>query len=208
MEEGRQIHREEFKDTDIAKISGVLQQDFQESHVCRGEVFFSSVIAVLRNSGTVDHVPIIVSGDFLTSTKGEGKYVEVKGSIRTRDVEGEDGKQHLKVFVFVDKINITDDLGKLENPMNLNYVYLKALICNTPHLRKTPKGKTIADFIVMKQFAHKYFIPCICWSKMAYYSQNFSRHDEVTIEGRFQSRTYYKNDEAKETYELSVTHFL
>ena len=55
----------------------------------------------------------------------KGKWVEVAWQFRSHNKEGEDGRKHLELFLFVTAINIYEDEDELEETTNANLIYLE-----------------------------------------------------------------------------------
>lgn len=62
-------------------LTGKIVSDFQFSHILRGKCYYRAELIVKRNSGTLDHIPFIVSGelsevfDLSSGMKGDSVYV-------------------------------------------------------------------------------------------------------------------------------------
>ena len=68
----------------VAHLIGELKEDFTFNHICRGMKMYSSVIAVRRDSGVEDILPIMVPKEVVKEFKKTvknpvGAVVEIKG---------------------------------------------------------------------------------------------------------------------------------
>lgn len=190
-------------DTNRITLVGKMTSEFQYSHEVCSEIFYSCMISVERDSGTIDTLPVIVSERLIDVRHSYENPVCIVGSIRSHNkLCGE--KKHLLVYVFASEfVEVTDN-------ENLNELYLEATLCKQPQVRATPLGRYVADaMLVCRRTYGKYdFIPCICWGRDAMYASSMSAGDRISIRGRFQSREYIKTvngvPTAKTAYEVSV----
>lgn len=196
-----------------AHIRGVLEKEFEYSHSSWNEKFYRSEITVARLSGHEDHIPVIARESVLSNYKNvlqKGKQVEVNGQVRTINEYGEDGKSHLKIFLFAESI-ITYDEAEV---INENSIYLEGIICKEPNLRRTPLGRYIAEIClaVHRIYNKSDYVPCIAWGSMArFVGEGMNVGNKIQLSGRFQSREYLKRTsyesmegEWKTAYEISV----
>lgn len=186
-------------------LAGTVDSELKFSHEIFGEKFYEFTLAVVRKSGKYDKllciIPEIV---FAKADVEKGKDIAVTGEIRSHNYEGNDGKHHCKIFMFVKKVFPYE--GWDENTVNLI-----GYICREPRYRDTPLGRQICDFTlaVERVIGKRDFVPCITWGRNAIKSSLFEVGDEVKITGRFQSREYTKrfDDGTSETmvaYEVSA----
>lgn len=194
--------------TNKAGIVGIIEEDFEFSHVVYGESFFKTFVTIYRFSGVVDHVPVILSEKKLCVPVYGGNYVKILGDFRSFNVHDEDGKSHLKLFLFGKQIvyNPSADM--------VNMIYLKGYICKPPIYRKTPTGGIdIADVLVAVNFSNgkSAYVPCIAWNGDARYAAKLQVGDSVQFWGRIQSRDYFKvlqdcpdGGEMRQAYEVSI----
>ena len=198
-------------------ISGRIEAEFEYSHEVMREKFYRTRVIVKRLSGTEDFVPIVVS-DLLIGRERmknllKGKWVEVAGQFRSYNKKGEDGRNHLELFLFATAINIYEDEGELEETTNANLVYLEGYLCKQPVFRNTPSGRYITDLLIAVNRPYKKsdYIPCIAWGRVAQWVSELEIGNRIKLYGRVQSREYFKryspNSEAgefREAYEISV----
>ena len=181
-----------------ANLIGNILSDFAYSHNVYGESFYNVTLCVKRDSGNVDHVPLIVSGKLFDINKNYDR-VHVSGEFRSYNQHDED-KNRLKLYVFVSSMVETD------TPENINDVFLEGYLCKQPNHRYTPQGREIADVMlaVNRQYGKSDYIPCILWGRNAYFVKDLKAGSSLRVAGRIQSREYIKNGEHKTAYELSV----
>lgn len=190
-------------------LVGSLVGDFELDHTFLGEKFYKNYISVRRTSGAVDVLPIIVSEKLLDKTVGvSGKRVMINGRVSTRNMDNEDGKRSLKIYIFATHYFTGEGVEELEDA---NQVTLSGYLCKPPTYRETPLGRQIADFIlaVNRPYDKSDYVPCICWGRDAIWMSSFEVGEEVFVSARFQSRNYVKKqpDETlvdKVAYEFST----
>jgi len=181
------------------ELVGKIASIFTYSHTLYGESFYNSSLCVLRDSGKVDIIPLIISDRLIDVDKS---YVDnpvyIRGEFRSYNQHDND-KSRLKLYVFVNSIEAAE-------PTNVNDVFLEGYICKQPIYRHTPLGREVADVMlaVNRGYNKSDYIPCVLWGRNAYYSKNLATGDCIRVAGRIQSREYNKNNEVKMAYELSV----
>ena len=202
------------------RISGKIEKDFEFSHNVLWEKFYKTRVEVTRYSGIIDFVPIVVSDILIfkhLKKSLKGKYVEISGQFRSHNLLGEDSRKHLDLFLFVEDIKFYNSEEEIEGNRNTNYICLDGYICKTPIFRLTPRGRQITDMMVAVNRAyHKSdYIPCIVWGRAAIYASELEIGDRIKLEGRIQSREYFKRyspdseeGEYKTAYEISIVSFM
>lgn len=185
-------------------IQGYIAAELLYSHEVFGEKFFDTCVAVFRESGAVDFVPLMVSERLVDPCKEHrGRFLEVTGQFRSFN-QCEEEKKKLVLYVFA------TDITWLEEENYCNEAVLEGFICKKPVYRKTPLGREIADVLlaVNRPYGKSDYIPCICWGRTAKYASGLDVGTKVKMRGRIQSREYFKKIEdkeiKKEAYELSV----
>lgn len=188
--------------SNIVELSGVITSELEFSYEKNGECFYTTEISIVRISGATDKIQLILS-DVNTYVDKPllGEYVYVVGSIRTHN-DKSDGKAHLRVFVYVQKIRVLDIDG---NIVGENMVHIKGCICKIGNKRKTPLGRTITDTIIAcNRLMGNDYIPVIFWGKSANEVSRLDIGTEIEIFGRLQSRNYIKNNIEHTVYEVSA----
>lgn len=193
--------------TNNVTIIGEAASPFQYSHSSRNEAFYSFTLSAKRNSGVYDHIPAIISEHLIdTSQDMTGQTVGVSGQFRSLNVQGDDGKSHLKLYIFVQEIG----LSKTDRE-HVNRISLDGYICRQPLHRITAlKQREIADLMLaVNRTPRTDYIPCICWGGNARLADSLDIGTRIYAEGRIQSRKYIKRiseTEAEErtAYEVSI----
>lgn len=195
----------------VARVSGVISEKFEFDHEMMGEAFYRTFIECIRNSGTVDYIPVVVSERLLDVTKDcTGQYVYVNGHYRSYNKH--DGtKTHLLLNVFVREIEITE---VPENRQDINEIKLTGFVCKTPNYRRTPLGRHITDVMlaVNRRYGKSDYIPCVCWGRDAMYAAGLKVGSEIYLYGRIQCRHYDKKISETEiedriAYEVTVSNY-
>ena len=137
--------------------------------------------------------------------------MEIKGQIRSFNERVSETKSRLKLSVFVTSIEEIPENVTLPDE---NFVTLDGYICKQGGVRKTPKGRQIADvtFAVNREYAKSDYIPLIFWGRSANYISDRKLGTNLKLKGRFQSRKYNKKIdeetiEERIAYEVSVISF-
>ncbi len=173
------------------------------SHENHGRRFHRFFLEVPRLSGTVDHLPVIVSEQILNSFDlSGGSMLTVTGQVRSHNLYA-DAKRRLLIFVFATSIIAEDG-----EP--INEVILEGTVCREPTYRRTPLGREICDMMlaVPRAFRRADYLPCILWGRTAQEGAMLHTRDRICIQGRLQSRPYTKitetGPEERIAYEISA----
>lgn len=194
-------------------LSGEIVSNFEFSHECYGEGFYTAMLSSERLSSQKDIVPIMVS-DRLVDVEADwtGRFVKVSGQFRSHNKhEGE--KNQLMLSVFVREFEeIEFEHEEPGSGHDENHIFLDCYICKQPIYRKTPLGREIADILlaVNRPYGKSDYIPCITWGRNARFASGLEVGTRLQIEGRIQSREYYKQISETEgkkrtAYEFSVS---
>lgn len=192
-----------------ATLSGEIISNFEFSHECYGEGFYTTMLASKRLSGEKDIIPIMVSDRLVdTSMDWAGRFVKVSGQFRSYNKhDGE--KNHLVLSVFAREFEEYEEMTFTDND---NHIFLDGYICKQPVFRKTPFGREIADILLAanRPYWKSDYIPCIAWGRNARFASSLEVGTRLQIEGRIQSREYQKriSDDEFETrvaYEVSAS---
>lgn len=192
-------------------LSGEIVSNFEFSHECCGEGFYTAMLSSERTSGQKDIIPIMVS-DRLVDVKAEwiGRFARISGQFRSYN-KHENRRRHLELSVFVRGFeDITEERGfGFEDE---NFIFLDGYICKKPTYRKTPLGREIADILlaVNRSYGKSDYMPCIAWGRNARFVRGLEIGTRLKIEGRIQSREYQKQIEdgmyeTRTAYEVSVS---
>ncbi|MCD8049840.1 MAG: single-stranded DNA-binding protein [Clostridia bacterium] len=192
-------------DNNFISLEGVIDGDISYSHSVMDEEFYKFTLAVPRLSGTVDALPVTVSGRLLEDAGlSTGESAALTGQIRSYNKYLEN-RTRLILTAFAKSLNEASGEGE-----NMNQVILNGYVCKTPTYRKTPFGREITDVIIAvnRAFNRSDYIPTICWGKNALFCRDLPVGTNVMIKGRLQSREYTKRSgeeyEIRTAYEVSV----
>lgn len=189
-----------------AKLTGIMIDSLVYSHSSDKKVYFKSTLAVVRASGKVDHIPVVVTDRTAAGLPDlNGKLVTITGQISTCNVhDGE--KNRLLVELFAYHIDV------LDTGEHANNVSLCGVVCKPPVFRVTPMGREICDVMlaVNRPNGRSAYIPCILWGKDARSAKELTPGALLSVHGRFQSRMFEKKHEngtveLKVAYEISVS---
>ena len=196
-----------------AQISGRLETNFIFSHLTMLESFYQTRVKVVRLSGNMDYVPIIVSEQLVSDYLNKDItdiYVEVVGTMRSFNRWMPNGSYRLEIFLFASGFNMYSDEAQIPK-YDKNSVTLEGYLGRVPEYRRTPFGREITDLMVAinSWYDRSYYIPCITWGKSAIYSAKLNMGDKVQLYGRIQSREYTKvqeglPSEVRTVYEISA----
>jgi len=190
-------------------ISGEIVSDFIFNHEMHREKFYNANLSILRKSGIADIIPITVSERLVNGYFGwKGQCIQINGQLRSYN-KWIDGRSHLILSVFVKDF---EETGELIFEENKNYIFLDGFICKPPIYKKTPLGREIADALIAVNRPHNKndYIPCIFWGGNARYASSLDVGTHISLEGRIQSREYFKRiseaeSEKRVTYEVSAS---
>lgn len=206
--------------TNKIEISGTIMEKLEMDHEISGKKIYRTKIASLRRSEAEDNIEILIKDKLVKennlSNLEPGKWIKVTGNLRTRDIVDEQGKIHLRIYVFATDIDVTST----KTDEDINLVFIDGYLCKEPLYRITPNtNKEIVDLNVAvnrRVFGKSDYIPCIAWNRIARFASGLKVGTHIKCYGRIQSRKYFKkfqdNDlnsdaeqgEWREAYELSL----
>lgn len=195
------------KVTLVGKIVG----EFEFSHKMLGEGFYVVRLEVKRFSESTDTIQILISERLMDVHQDyPGQYVIVNGQYRSYN-HHENGKNHLILSVFVQKIDFLDENDYKQSTLD-NQIFLDGYICKKPIYRKTPLGREITDLLIAvnRSYSKADYLPCITWGRNARFASGFEIGSRISVFGRIQSREYTKKRnemelERKVAYEISIS---
>ncbi len=173
----------------LIELRGFLEHRPTYTHKYCGEMYYESKMIVPRKSGIIDVLPISVPQSLMDKFDGS-EEIKVVGKIVTP-------MKNRKVFVKILCTEITNNIESLENRVDLQGVAIGNAIYRT-----TPNGRRITNIILN---VDGNYIPCIFWGKNAVLTSGVTNGEEISLDGRLQSRDYCKNDSIMTTYEVSVS---
>lgn len=202
--------RTPIENINTIKLGGYVGSVPEFNHNTYGEDFYTFTIDVPRQSGTEDHLQVMIS-ERLTDLNElkEGEFIELSGNIRTFNKhEGE--RNHLMIYVFAKDITVHSEVT--EQPSKYaNDLKVRGFICKAPNRRDTPLGREICDLLVAvnRNFGKADYLPVIVWGRNARFASNLSVGTAIEVTGRLQSREYVKKyseteSQFKTAYELSA----
>jgi len=186
-------------------LVGTIAEMPMHDHDYQGETFYRFMLAVQRQSGILDTLPVMVSEHLLNAVSPHiGQDLRLEGQVRSYN-KMVDGAGRLCVVAFAQR------LAPATGGRNLNEVALSGALCKQPEYRTTPFGREITDMMlaVNRSFGRSDYIPCIVWGRNAQYAARLEVGDHITVDGRLQSRAYEKqrpdgSRENRAVYEVSI----
>lgn len=206
-----------------AHIRGILLTPFVWSHNVKGEDFYNATVKVERLSGQIDEIPIQISDRAvnLEDPSWDDAVVDIYGDFRSYNShEPNSEKRRLILSLFVTSIrnlsaeNSDEDATTTytDRYKSINNIYLNGYLCKPPVYRKTPLGREICDLLlaVNRRYGKTDYVPCVCWGRDARFASGLAIGDNVIVDGRIQSRPYYKRIspeklESRIAYEVSAS---
>lgn len=194
----------------------VLEYPQQASIDKKGTEYYKFNLAVQRESGIIDVLPIIVEentpaynalADIDEKAEVVGAQLLITGEIRTRNI-----KDKLDISIRAFTIQENDDYSGATN-----LVEIIGFVCKEVPIRETPRGLKIADLKLAvnreDESGISDYIPSIMWNGTAIRA-NEKLHvgDCIKAIGRLQSREYIKDldnreKELRTCYELSISKY-
>lgn len=200
----------------IGKLTNLRKSHTYQNNDGTEVQFYKADLAVQRLSDVCDYIPLVIDDEVAEDIETfADAYVAMEGELRTRNYTGNDGRNHLSVYVTTVSIEKVDGVPENE----INEVEFEGIICKPPTLRETTSGRVISDLLLAhnRSTGHSYrlksyYVPALTWGSAA---KAVHKHlhvgDNVIVKGRLQSRKYHcKNDPADVfhlAYEISVNDF-
>ena len=193
---------------DYAELIGHVVDSPKFIETRNDKSYYEFYIESRRDSGIVDVVPCITTGDILcdlyTGENSIPEKIKVIGEYRSKNTRDETGK-HLVQYLNVKKII----LGEFTK--DINNVSLCGTICKEPNYRLTALGREICDItIAVNTNNSSCYFPVIAWGKNARDCSDMKVGEKILLDGRIQSRKYQKKIEneiiEKTAYEVSVNY--
>lgn len=154
-----------------------------------------------RHSGALDMFRCVIPHE-LTAEVEQGKEIEIYGEVRTRNYY-ENETRHTMVYVLVKEVYTARP-----EAIATNSVLLDGFIAKPPIVRDTPLGRRVCDVILaVNHCGRSSYIPCIFWGGSADIVGKKTVGDRLIVRGRLQSREYWKEEDLKIAYEVSVSEF-
>lgn len=185
-------------------LEGVPLGTPEWSHENHGAQFYRFYLQVPRLSGAADVLPILVTDTHLPQIQ-QGIPLRLKGQFRSFNNRSGIGN---KLILTVLALEIQPGT---QEPCN--QILLSGSLCKPPIFRRTPLGRSICDLMlaVPRHYGRADYLPVIAWGQLAMQARNLDVGNEITLEGRIQSRVYQKTTPAgvqeRIAYEVSMMHF-
>lgn len=189
----------------------------------RGVKYRKMMLSVKRLSGVIDTLPVVFKDNAAWMVQ-VGKEVEIEGTLRTRNVIEESGKNRLEITVygFINppeefeyesmKSEEAKDQSADQKEQDLNAVEIEGYVCKPVVTRETPSKKKVTDILIAvnTQFGRSHYIPLVSFYSDARRAAKLTVGDRVLVTGRFQSRDYNKKIsedkiEKRTAYEVVVS---
>ena len=187
-------------------LEGLVLAEPEWSHENHGTQFYRVTLQVPRLSGQVDVLPLLAPGALAAQT-APGRLLRVRGQLRSFNNRSGVGSR-LVLTVYAQEFQPGMDEA-------CNQITLAGALCKPPVFRRTPLGRSICDLMlaVPRRYGRADYLPVIAWGQLAVKASRLQVGDPLALEGRIQSRTYYKNLDSGETeervaYEVSVMRLL
>ena len=193
-----------YESNNMVLLRGELVELPQFSHENHGRQIDRLSLEIQRLSGNRETVPVMAEHSLLAGLDpSAGDMIEVTGQLRSYNNRSGEGRR-LVISVLAGQVQITQ--GQPDNQ-----VELQGRICREPVYRRTPLGREICDVMlaVERRYGRMDYLPCILWGSLARMAAACAKGTELWLQGRLQSRTYYKQTdqggEERTAYEVSVT---
>ena len=210
----------QINEADIAGIVTAIEENYtyHNQKTNRDEKFYTVTLSVPRFSENFDLVPVVTTEKLLRNTEIKiGDKVGILGTVRSRN-HGEHN-HHVDVYVHAkDFVMLSDE--EYDDIPNKNLVRIEGVICKKPNMRTVASGRIITDLLIAnnrhcyrqigdknKKVRRSSYLPCIAWSATAKAASHLTVGQTINIEGRFQSRKFYRHGDLLDehiTYEISM----
>ena len=155
------------------------------SHENHGLQFYRFLLEIPRLSGQTDILPVLVTNEQLPHI-APGYPIRIHGQLRSFNNRSGTGNR-LVLTVYAQSID--PGIGQTEN-----HILLTGSLCRPPIFRRTPLGRSICDLMlaVPRRYGRADYLPVIAWGQLAVQANDLQVGDELSLEGRVQSRIYHK----------------
>ena len=166
-------------------LEGIPLAEPEWSHENHGTQFYRFFLEIPRLSGQTDILPILLPQSMLPLVQLDAP-LRVQGPLRSFNNRSGIGNR-LVLTIYAQMIVPGDD-----DPCN--QISLSGSLCKPPVFRRTPLGRSICDLMlaVPRRYGRADYLPVIAWGQLAMRARTLQIGDEITLEGRIQSRTYQK----------------
>ena len=192
-------------------LIGAIAEEPGFDHQTYGRSFYKTTVTVIRKSGTVDRIPVMIPDDACDiESLRIGDTVKLTGYYKSVNQVVENVR-HLILYMYAKTVEKMDPNEIIDMSTN-NLIQLTGFICKEPVFRTTPLGKEITDIMLAVNHSYKRtnYIPCIVWGRLAQEAKDYPVGTCMSLTGRIQSREYKKvtekgaEPETRTAYEISV----
>lgn len=191
-------------------IKGIVRNEATLVELPNGEgAVYEFTLGTQRMSGTWDELIVQCDVETLIGSPVKvevGETITIYGETRIYKDHNNGMKSTMCAFA----TTITDE-NDSEKPF-IDMVRFEGKLVMAPILRKTLAGNKVVEFKIRhKANKRKYAVTCVAWNSCADFIAKYAKGDRVLVEGRLQSREYYKKQddgtyEIVTIYELAVHH--
>ncbi|GEM_PF-1616645 len=186
------------------------------SHKACGIPYYIITLDVMRQSGTVDRISVMLPELLVEGYKlKHGDMIDVEGRWCSYGIYRPDKPIRCVYCV------LASDIRKIEHGDEssiTNAISLEGRICTKPKYRTTPKGSEICDvqLAVSSENGKDDYIQCIAWGGLARRLRGIDIGNIIKLKGRLQSRDYPTSRDYPKSvsdviidteYEVSITSF-
>lgn len=184
-------------------LRGRVAEPPRFSHESHGTDYDLFPLSVPRLSGAADVLNILAPRPSLEGLRlAPGDEVELTGEVRSYNNRSGAGSR-LVISV------LARTLTRSDGPP-ANELILSGALCKPPTHRRTPLGRDICDLLlaVNRKYGRADYLPCIAWGSLAVACGDLSVGSRLRLEGRLQSRVYFKEENGVSTprtaFEVSI----
>ena len=174
-------------------LRGYIHDAPRFSHESHGTEYDTFPLSVPRQSGTEDHLNILVPRSTLSPLHlTTGDKVELLGEVRSYTNRSGVGS---RLIISVLARAMTKSDGPPANDLTLT-----GALCKPPNYRRTPLGRDICDLLLAvnrRYDGRADYLPCIAWGSLAFSCRDLPVGSRLHLEGRLQSRIYYKDEQGE-----------
>ncbi len=187
----------------IVYLKGIVVAPFEFSYTLPDKVFYRGYIEVMGLGGIPNRLPIVTEKRMLNEDIKVGSYIKVNANLRTRNYK-ENERDKVDVYAFAYDIKLNN-----KNSKYTNQVVLEGYICKQPQIRYSPTGDKLYSTVLANNRENGIvnYIPIVFFEKNSGEAKQIKVGNLIQLQGRFQSRTYWKNKEQKSVYEVAISTF-
>lgn len=175
-------------------LTGVITQCESDNGI------YKCKINIPRKSNNIDIVPVEIPATLYDNNDiRDDDLVMIAGVMRSRNTFINGRNNHLEIYAHALEVKKADE-EEMGNLLNTNFVRLEGYICRKNTMRRKENMRPILSTLLAYNRTasgnHKDsdYIPCVFWGENAEVINEHSTGDRLLLDGRFQSRTYFKRD--------------